>query len=124
MGNSTTGGRLHAWAMRIRASKLRVAVVASLAALLVIAISCGTVNRNVVVLPSTASDGARSRIMSEFPAGTTVTQTRALADTIVTEHGIAHLRGKTVRERALELVAISDPHFRHELHAAARELFW
>ena len=51
MGNSTTGGRLHAWAMRIRASKLRVAVVASLAALLVIAISCGTVNRNVVVLP-------------------------------------------------------------------------
>jgi 4-hydroxybutyrate CoA-transferase len=80
--------------------------------------------RNVVVLPSTASDGARSRIMSEFPAGTTVTQTRALADTIVTEHGIAHLRGKTVRERALELVAISDPHFRHELHAAARELFW
>jgi 4-hydroxybutyrate CoA-transferase len=80
--------------------------------------------RNVVVLPSTAADGSVSRIMPEFPAGTTVTQTRALADTIVTEHGIARLRGKSVRERALELVAICDPRFRDEVHAAARELFW
>ena len=80
--------------------------------------------RNVVVLPSTAADGAASRIMAEFPAGTTVTQTRALADTIVTEHGIARLRGKSVRERALELVAISDPRFRDQLHAAAQELLW
>jgi 4-hydroxybutyrate CoA-transferase len=80
--------------------------------------------RNVVVLPSTASDGTVSRIMPEFPAGTTVTQTRALADTIVTEHGIARLRGKTVRERTQELIAISDPRFRDELAAAAKELFW
>jgi 4-hydroxybutyrate CoA-transferase len=80
--------------------------------------------RNVIVLPSTAGDGASSRIMPEFPAGTTVTQTRALADIVVTEHGIAHLRGKSVRERALELVAISDPCFREELQAAARELYW
>jgi 4-hydroxybutyrate CoA-transferase len=80
--------------------------------------------RNVVVLPSTAADRSVSRIMPEFPAGTTVTQTRALADTIVTEHGIARLRGKSVRERALELVAICDPRFRDEVHAAARELFW
>ena len=43
---------------------------------------------------------------------------------VVTEHGIAHLRGKSVRERALELVAISDPRFREELQAAARELYW
>jgi acyl-CoA hydrolase len=80
--------------------------------------------RNVVVLPSTAQDGAVSRIMPEFPAGTTITQTRALADTIVTEHGIARLRGRSVRERALELIAISDPRFRDELHAVARELYW
>lgn len=80
--------------------------------------------RNVVVLPSTASDGGVSRIMAEFPAGTIVTQTRALADIVVTEHGIAHLRGKSVRERALELCAICNPRFREELHAAARELYW
>jgi 4-hydroxybutyrate CoA-transferase len=80
--------------------------------------------RNVIVLPSTASRGSVSRIMPEFPAGTTVTQTRALADVVVTEHGIARLRGKSVRERALELVAISDPAHRDELHARARELFW
>jgi len=80
--------------------------------------------RNVVVLPSTADGGAVSRIMPEFPAGTTVTQTRALADVIVTEHGIARLRGKTVRERALELIAVSDPRHRDELHETARKLFW
>ena len=80
--------------------------------------------RNVIVLPSTAGEGASSRIMAEFPAGTTVTQTRTLADIVVTEHGIARLRGRTVRERALELVAISHPRFRDELRAAAEELFW
>lgn len=80
--------------------------------------------RNVIVLPSTAGEATASRIMPEFPAGTTVTQTRALADIVVTEHGIAHLRGRSVRERALELVAISDPRFRDELRAAAQELFW
>ena len=80
--------------------------------------------RNVVVLPSTAEGGETSRIMAEFPMGTTVTQTRALADIVVTEHGIARLRGKTVRERALELIAISDPRHRDELDAQARKLFW
>jgi 4-hydroxybutyrate CoA-transferase len=80
--------------------------------------------RNVVVLPSTAAGGTVSRVMAELPAGTTVTQTRALADIVVSEHGIARLRGKTVRERALELVAISDPRFRDELRASAQELFW
>jgi acyl-CoA hydrolase len=62
--------------------------------------------------------------MPEFPAGTTVTQTRALADLVVTEHGIARLRGKTVRERALELIAIADPSHRQALEARARELLW
>ena len=80
--------------------------------------------RNVVVLPSTAAGGSASRILGELPQGTTVTQTRALADIVVTEHGIARLRGRSVRERALELVAVTDPRFRDELHAQARELFW
>jgi Acetyl-CoA hydrolase len=80
--------------------------------------------RNVIVLPSTASGGAVSRIMAEFPMGTTVTQTRALADIVVTEHGIARLRGRTVRERVLELIAIAHPDHREELHAQARKLYW
>lgn len=80
--------------------------------------------RNVVVLPSTAKGGEASRILAEFPAGTTVTQTRPFADHVVTEHGIARLRGRSVRERALELVAISHPDFREELEKQARELFW
>jgi 4-hydroxybutyrate CoA-transferase len=80
--------------------------------------------RNVVVLPSTAKGGTESRIMPELPAGTTITQTRPFADLVVTEHGIARLRGRSVRERALELVEISHPDFRDELHARARELYW
>jgi 4-hydroxybutyrate CoA-transferase len=80
--------------------------------------------RNVIVLPSLAAAGTASRIMAELPAGTTVTQTRSLADLVVTEHGIARLRGRSVRERALELVAISHPSVRDELGARARELFW
>jgi 4-hydroxybutyrate CoA-transferase len=80
--------------------------------------------RNVIVLPSTADDGRVSRIMPELPAGTIVTQTRAFADIIVTEHGIARLRGRSVRERVRELIAIADPAFRDELRATAEELFW
>ena len=79
--------------------------------------------RNVVVLPSTAQGGASSRIMSELPQGTIVTQTRSFADHVVTEYGIARLRGKSVRERALELIAVTHPDHREELLAQAKELF-
>ncbi|HTX72642.1 MAG TPA: acetyl-CoA hydrolase/transferase C-terminal domain-containing protein [Rectinemataceae bacterium] len=41
---------------------------------------------------------------------------------MVTEHGVARLRGKTVRERARELIAIAHPDFRDELRAKARTL--
>jgi 4-hydroxybutyrate CoA-transferase len=71
--------------------------------------------RSVTVLPSTIKDGAASRIVSMFDAGTTVTLHRNLADYVVTEFGIAKLRGKTLRERAQELVNISHPNFRDEL---------
>ena len=80
--------------------------------------------RNVIVLPSTADEGRASRILGELPAGTMVTQTRAFADLIVTEHGIARLRGRSVRERVRELIGIADPAFRDELRAQAKELFW
>ena len=46
--------------------------------------------------------------------------TRAHARTIVTEHGVAELFGKSLRERARALIAIADPAFRDELTAAAR----
>jgi 4-hydroxybutyrate CoA-transferase len=53
-----------------------------------------------------------------------VTVPRTLADLVVTEYGIAQLRGKTHRERALELIAIAHPDFRAELKKQAQALFW
>jgi 4-hydroxybutyrate CoA-transferase len=47
-----------------------------------------------------------------------------LADIVVTEFGIAHLRGNTHRERALELIAVAHPDFRAELKRKAEEKFW
>lgn len=80
--------------------------------------------RYICVLPSTARNGTVSRIVPQFEAGQVVTVPRELADTVVTEYGIAHLLNRSVRERAEALIAIAHPDFRAELRAAARRLFW
>jgi len=51
-----------------------------------------------------------------------VTTPRAEADCIVTEHGIAELRGRTLAERAEALIGIADPAFRAELQRASGRL--
>jgi acetyl-CoA hydrolase len=51
-----------------------------------------------------------------------VTTTRADVHYVVTEHGVAHLFGRTIRERARALIAIADPRFRDELRAEAAKL--
>jgi acetyl-CoA hydrolase len=51
-----------------------------------------------------------------------VTTPRAEADCIVTEHGIAELKGRTLAERARALIAIADPAFRPELERASDRL--
>jgi 4-hydroxybutyrate CoA-transferase len=53
-----------------------------------------------------------------------VTVPRTLSDIVVSEYGIARLRGKTHRERALELIAIAHPDFREELKRKAEAMFW
>jgi acyl-CoA hydrolase len=63
----------------------------------------------IIALPSTAGGGAFSRIVSELKAGAGVVTTRAHARTIVTEHGVAELFGKSLRERAKALIAVADP---------------
>jgi acetyl-CoA hydrolase len=70
--------------------------------------------RSIVALPSTARDGTRSRIVAELSAGVTTTA-RADADLVVTEHGVADLRGATLSERAARLIAIADPRHRDAL---------
>jgi len=78
--------------------------------------------RAITVMPSTASKGSISRIVPEFPAGQVVTIPWDLADTVVTEFGVAELLGKTMRQRAQALIDIAHPDHQPELRRAASKL--
>ena len=78
--------------------------------------------RAITVLPSTTSNGSISRVVAQHPAGQIVNIPWDLADTVVTEHGVAELLGKSMRERAEALIAIADPSAREELTRAARRM--
>jgi acyl-CoA hydrolase len=69
----------------------------------------------IIALPSTARNGTVSRIVPVLEPGAGVVTSRADVHYVVTEHGIAYLHGKTLRERAEALIAIADPQFRAEL---------
>jgi acyl-CoA hydrolase len=77
-----------------------------------------------LVLPSTAAGGTISRIVPRLGPGNVVTTLKNTVDKIVTEHGVADLRGRSVRERTHALVAIADPAFRDDLVASARSMGW
>ena len=74
----------------------------------------------VIALPSKAKGGVVSRIVDSLTEGSGVVTTRADVHYVVTEHGIAYLFGKSLRERARALIAVADPDFRPDLEAAAR----
>ena len=78
-------------------------------------------DRSLICLPATANPGgvSVSRIVTALPAGTSVTSPRHQIDVVITEYGIAEMRGRTVRERAVALAEIAHPDFRDELRAAA-----
>jgi 4-hydroxybutyrate CoA-transferase len=80
--------------------------------------------RALTCLPSTAQGGKISRIVPTLPEGTVVTIQRNLADNIITEYGIARLKGKTLRQRAQELINVAHPDFREDLKKAAAKLYW
>jgi acyl-CoA hydrolase len=77
-----------------------------------------------LVLPSTAAGGAVSRIVPRLPEGSVVTTIKNTVDKVVTEHGVAELRGRSIRERAHALTAIAELRFREELERSARALGW
>jgi acyl-CoA hydrolase len=74
--------------------------------------------RAIIALQATARNGTRSRIVPRLSGGI-VTTARSDADIVVTEYGIAELRGSSVSERARQLIAIAHPDFRRSLSAAA-----
>ena len=81
--------------------------------------------RSVIVLPSSYErDGERrSRIVAALDAGAPVTVPRSAVDYVVTERGIATLRGKTLRQRIGELIAIAHPDCQPQLKADANQLY-
>jgi acetyl-CoA hydrolase len=77
--------------------------------------------RGIIVMEATARNGTVSRIVPTLSRGI-VTTARSDADIVVTEYGIAELRGQSVSERARQLIAIAHPDFRRTLSEAAEEL--
>jgi acyl-CoA hydrolase len=83
---------------------------------------CGNASpdgRAVIMLPSVSRDGRASRIVPRLEDAV-VTTARSDAGTIVTEWGVAELRGKSLRERAAALIEIAHPDFRSKLHQAIK----
>ena len=75
----------------------------------------------IIALPSTAKGGTVSRIVPTLTPGAGVVTTRADVHYVVTEHGVADLHGKSLRQRARALIAIADPKFRPWLEEEARK---
>ncbi|KAJ52011.1 4-hydroxybutyrate CoA-transferase [Clostridium tetanomorphum] len=71
--------------------------------------------KSIMAMPATASKGTVSKIVPILDEGATVTTSRNDVDYIVTEYGVAHLKGKTLKQRARALINIAHPSFREEL---------
>ena len=77
----------------------------------------------IIALPSVTKDGKTSRIVSQLRPGSGVVTSRGDVHYVVTEHGIAQLFGKSIKERSRSLIEISHPDFRDELAKYANEIF-
>ncbi|NQU79739.1 acetyl-CoA hydrolase/transferase family protein [Candidatus Woesearchaeota archaeon] len=79
--------------------------------------------KSIIALPSTAKNHSISRIVSKLDEGACVTTSRNDVHYVVTEFGIADLRGKTVKQRVEALIEIAHPDFRQELKNATLAIF-
>lgn len=78
----------------------------------------------IIALPSTAKGGKQSRIVPQLKPGAGVVTSRGDVNYIVTEYGIASLRGKSLSERARALIDIAHPQFRDDLECYAQTQAW
>ncbi len=79
--------------------------------------------RSIIAMSSTAAKGKASRIVAALDRGQAVTTPRNDVAYVVTEHGVAHLKGKTIRQRAEALIAIASPQFRDQLREEFLDLY-
>ena len=75
-----------------------------------------------IVLPSTAKLDSISRIVPVLSPGTHVSTSKNDINYVITEFGVAQLRGKSSKQRATELIGIAHPEFRAELTLAAKKM--
>ena len=73
-----------------------------------------------IVLHSTTGDEETSRIVPRLHPGAAVTTFKNIVDRVVTEYGVAELRGSSIAERTRRLIDVAHPKFREDLHAAAK----
>ncbi len=74
----------------------------------------------IIAMPSTAKGGTVSRIVATLAEGAGVVTSRADVHYVVTEYGVASLHGRSIRERALELINVAHPKFRDQLFERIR----
>lgn len=79
--------------------------------------------KSILALQSTAQRGTVSRIVPRLPEGSVVTTPRNDMHHLATEFGVANLKGKTTRERALAIIELAHPRFRDELLRAAEDMY-
>jgi acyl-CoA hydrolase len=80
--------------------------------------------KSIIAISSTAKNGTISRIVPMLSPGAGVVTSRGLIRYVVTEYGVAHLHGKTVRERTQALIDIAHPKFREELYEFCEKTRW
>ncbi|MGE5379493.1 MAG: acetyl-CoA hydrolase/transferase family protein [Methylocystaceae bacterium] len=79
--------------------------------------------KSVIAMPATAKKGTISKIVSTFKPGDAISTSRNDVDYVVTEYGVAHLRGKDMQERARLLISIAAPEFRDQLKDEYQEIY-
>ena len=78
----------------------------------------------IIALPATTQNGTVSRIVPFISEGAGVVTSRGHVHYVVTEFGVASLRGKSIRERSLELIRVAHPKFRQQLLEEVRKHYW
>ena len=78
--------------------------------------------KSFIAMSSTAKDDSMSKIKPILTPGAVVTTCKNDVDYVVTEFGVAHLRGKTAGERAKALIQVAHPKFREELLYEAKKM--
>lgn len=79
---------------------------------------------SIIVIPSTTTDGTASRIVANLRPGAGVSTLRTDVNFVVTEYGIAQLKGKSISQRVIELSQIAHPDFRAELIEEAKKNYY